>query len=125
MSAYILPPHNITSIEQRKADILAEFSTRIAQWYVDVKSEFEIDGLGECRFFEGDDKLPCGTSTYEFVVVYFENGIKYVAAQTVCDEYLIENKIDWLFNIWMEGGMPTKVYKGEFLTKEDIMRLYA
>lgn len=125
MSPYITAPHNITSIEQHKADILSEFSTRITQWYVDIKSEFEIDGLGECRFFEGDDKLPCGTSTYEFVVVYIENGIKYVAAQTVCDEYLMENKIDWLFNIWMEGGMPTKVFKGVFLTKEDIMRLYA
>lgn len=125
MSPYIAAPHNITSIEQHKAEILSKFSTQITQWYADVKEDFGVVGLGECRFFEGEDKLPCGTSTYEFVVVYIEQSVKYVSAFTVCDEYLLENKIDWLFNIWMEGGMPTKVFGGDRLSKEDIMGLYA
>lgn len=79
------------NIEMRKEAILDHFNARIERWYENAKADYGVVGHGEARF-NGD----------WFEVAYEENGKRFLAKMFIYDEYLIDNKIDWLFNVWSE-----------------------
>jgi hypothetical protein len=83
-----------TNIEILKSNILQEFNSRIIDWYENAKTDHGITGKGVAKF-EGD----------LFLVYYEENGNRFLAKMAICDEYLIDNKIEWLFNVWSELAM--------------------
>jgi hypothetical protein len=88
------PQLNSVDITLLKEDILAEFNARIKSWYENVKDEYGVVGEGVGKFL-GDS----------FLVYYKEDGKRFLAKMAIHDEYLIENKIDWVFNVWAELSM--------------------
>lgn len=89
----------------RKNNIVDHINARLKDWYINAKENHDVEGKGECAFLESNETLPCGTEIYDFVIKYSEEGEDYIATHSICDEYIYENNIDWLFNIWMDGGM--------------------
>lgn len=92
---------------EKRAFIQESFNQRLESWYLTVNQDYEVNGYGFAHF----DKLPRevshGCIVFDFNVFYEENGHKFHSVFSATDEQLHENNVDWLFNIWAEGSMPT------------------
>lgn len=88
------------NVDQIKENIVDHFNHRIVAWYENAKRDYGVEGQGEARF-NGD----------MFEVLYVENGERFLATFAICDEYLIDNEIDWLYNIWCEQSTGLVITK--------------
>jgi hypothetical protein len=71
---------------------LIEFTNaKISNWYINAKKDYGVIGSGSVRF-END----------LVIVDYTENGETKDWSMAFYPEYLKEQKIDWVFNCWME-----------------------
>jgi hypothetical protein len=66
-------------------------NNRIANWYYNAKKDYGVIGHGKVRFTEDS-----------VIVDYVENGKEKTWSMAFYPEYLKEQKIDWVFNCWME-----------------------
>ena len=66
-------------------------NNRIANWYYNAKLDYGVIGSGKVRFTEDT-----------VIVDYIENGESKTWSMAFHPEYLKEQKIDYVFNCWME-----------------------
>jgi hypothetical protein len=90
-----------------RTEIQTSFNERLQKWYENVSSEYGVIGSGQAYFDELPREVDPNYIVNDFHVYYIEDGVKYHAAFSATDEQLFENKLDWLFDIWSEGSMPT------------------
>jgi hypothetical protein len=90
-----------------KTEIQAAFNERLEGWYKNVSSEYRIEGSGQAYFDELPREIEANYIVFDFHVYYIEDDVKHHSMFSASDEQLFENKIDWLFDIWSEGSMPT------------------
>jgi len=106
------------AVESKKEAIIDFTNDRLKVWYAEAKASYGVDGYGEARFLKNDDApLPSGEKTYDFVVKYHENGEDFIAVYTIIDEYIMQNPVDWLYNVWQEIWMEDSAMRVLNLTE--------
>ena len=92
---------------EKRAFIQKEFNRRLANWYAVVAEDYGVVGSGTGYFDDNPREINPGYVVFDFHVYYEEDGVKFHSLFSATDEQLFENRVDWLFDIWSEGSMPT------------------
>ena len=66
-------------------------NARLASWYRDAKLDYGVEGSGETRI-EGN----------EIFIDFTENGVSSTWSMAFYPEYVLDNGIEYFFNVWME-----------------------
>lgn len=75
--------------------IINHTNRSLANWYVNAKADFGLEGNGNCTF---------DAVTNEFVINYTEDGVNCIWKHKMQEGY----QIDTIFNIWMESASVEK-----------------
>jgi hypothetical protein len=90
-----------------KSEIQKSFNERLTGWFENALRDYNVKGEGHAYFDELPREVEPNYIVNDFHVYFVENGVKQHAVFSATDEQLFENKLDWLFDIWSEGSMPT------------------
>ena len=81
----------MNTTEEKRKEVISYTNTKLVSWYINAKSDYNVTGSGQLRFTEDSA-----------IIEYIENGQQKTWSMAFYPEYLQEQKIDWVYNCWME-----------------------
>jgi len=79
--------------QNKMENVINHTNARLANWYSNVKREYNIDGSGFAKF---------NNETNEVEIHYTENGVNYIFKHYFHSDF----NIDTIFNIWQTEANP-------------------